>query len=343
MFDESTGTSRGEFLKRTAGVTGLVVGAGVIARGARAAPQVEPAPGATATPLAGRAFVSGSFSLELDGSNAGLLRSFAGGDTRAPVIEEPVGQSYFSRKRIGSPSVDDFTVEVGLAMGDAFFEWVENTLTGLHPRRNGAILTADFASNARSRRTFRDALISEVAFPAFDASSKDVATMTVTFTSEESETLPATGKVALPVAKQKQWLVSNFALEIDGLDTSRVTRVDEFAIRQKVVQDQVGEGREPIKVPGKLEFPNLRITLSEQGSQSWFEWFEDFVLLGNSGNDDERNGTLRFLAPSLDDELGQVRLFNLGIFALGAETMEAGAVKRLVAELYCERMELEVA
>jgi len=345
MAEESSGTSRGEFLKRTAGVTGLVIGAGVMARGAQAASQADPPPDAAAAAvLPNRTFSSGHFSLELDGQNVGLINSFEGGDGRAGVIVEAAGASYFSRKHVGSPEYEDFTIEFGLANDQALYGWIEQTLTGQHTRRNGAIVMADFANNAKARRTFTDALISEVAFPAMDASSKGAGFMTVKLTTEFSETLPAQGKVNVPLPTPKAWQASNFKLEIDGgIDTSRVAKVDAFTIKQGIVRDQIGDVRDPVKQPGKLEFPNLTVTLSAVGSESWFDWFEDFVIQGNNSNADERNGTLRFLAPNLKDELGQVRFFNLGIFAIGAESMGGGTVQRVVAELYCERMELGVA
>ncbi len=60
-------------------------------------------------------------------------------------------------------------------------------------------------------------------------------------------------------------------------------------------------------------------------------------------NDDgrERSGALVLFDPTLQ-EIGRVRLAGLGIHRLAVEKAEAGqeAVAKVVAELYCERMEL---
>ena len=55
----------------------------------------------------------------------------------------------------------------------------------------------------------------------------------------------------------------------------------------------------------------------------------------------EKNGSLTFLAPNIKDVLGRVDFFNLGIYRLAYEEMEAGPdqVRRVSIELYCERME----
>jgi len=95
------------------------------------------------------------------------------------------------------------------------------------------------------------------------------------------------------------------------------------------------------KEPGKLEFPNLKITLAESAAKTWLDWHEDFVVKGNCGEDQEKDGSLTFLAPDLKQELARVDFFNLGIFRLAPEKPEPqpDRVKKLIAELYCERMQ----
>ena len=75
-------------------------------------------------------------------------------------------------------------------------------------------------------------------------------------------------------------------------------------------------------------------------AQSWRDWFEDFVVKGNSGQEKEKNGTLTFLSPNRKDTLATINLFNLGIFKLvDATPAGADAIHRITAELYCERMQ----
>jgi hypothetical protein len=116
-----------------------------------------------------------------------------------------------------------------------------------------------------------------------------------------------------------------------------VSKVESFTVKIGAVAE-LGARR---TARSTVEFPNLRVTLAAAGAQSWLDWFEDFVVEGNAGDANEKNGT-RFLASTLREELGQVRFFNLGIFRLAAETAQATATKLLVADLYCERMELGV-
>ena len=62
------------------------------------------------------------------------------------------------------------------------------------------------------------------------------------------------------------------------------------------------------------------------------------MIKGNSGQDQERNGTLEFLTPNLQDVLFTLDLRHLGIFKIAPEKAEAGGenIRRVKAEMYCE-------
>lgn len=102
------------------------------------------------------------------------------------------------------------------------------------------------------------------------------------------------------------WLASNFRLEIDGLDCTKVNAIDSFTVKQKAVLDTIGDARDFVKEPGRLEFPNLTITMAEVAASSWQAWFEDFVINGVNDEQHEKNGALIFLSPNRQTELGRV-------------------------------------
>jgi hypothetical protein len=337
------GTSRGEFLARGAGVAGMVIGAGVWAAGAGA--QTEPT--ADAEALAGattRAYSTGHFALELDGILIGLLKSVDGGSISADVVSEKQ-IDYFSKKHIANVKYEDFTIECGFTMSKTIYDWINKSWTGNAQRKNGAVVAADFKYEAKTERRFRDALLTQTTIPACDGSSKEPAYLKLGFAPEQITSQKASGKLTIPTTKtQKQWLPSNFKLEIDGLDCSKVSKIDAFTIKQSVVTDPVGEQRDYEKEPGKLEFPNLSIMLAETAAQTWFDYFESFVIQGNSGEANEKYGTLSFLDSTLKETLAHIRFFNLGIFKLSEDKAEANSdqIKRVKAELYCERMEIKM-
>lgn len=111
------------------------------------------------------------------------------------------------------------------------------------------------------------------------------------------------------------------------------------------VTENVGGSRDYQKEPGKLEFPNLKLTLAETSASSWNAWFDSFVIQGNNGEESERYGSLEFLAADGKEVFAHVYFYNIGIYRLGpTPRMLSGAdtIARLEAELYCERMTLKL-
>ena len=333
--------SRRQFLQRTGLVAaGAVSGLGVSGAFTRMS-AAEPAL-AQRIP---RSYGKGNFMLVLDGVKCGFVRSVEGGGVTAEVVSEAAGTSSFIKKHLGQPKYEDLTVEIGFGLAKNVYDWIAASWMADYSRKDGSIVVTDFQMNARSQREFENALITATTIPAMDSASKEPAYMTLQITPEYTRLGKATGKVAGPMSKgeQKLWIPANFKLEIDGLDCSKVSKVDSFTIKQKIVESEVGETRDYLKEPGKLEFPNLRISISAVTADTWIAWHEDFVIKGNNGEAQEKNGSLIFLTPNLQDELGRIKFYHLGIFRLADESAETGPeqVQKLTAELYCERMEFQ--
>ncbi len=63
-----------------------------------------------------------------------------------------------------------------------------------------------------------------------------------------------------------------------------------------------------MKEPGKLEFPNLRITIPATYAEIWRRWFNEFVVRGINDETAEKTGTLSLLAPNRTEVLATIRL-----------------------------------
>ncbi len=293
--------------------------------------------------MPGRSYVAGNFQLVLDGVKCGFIKSLDGGAITAEVVSETVGSSHFSKKHISRINYTPYVVQFGMSMTRDLYDWINSSLTGKAITKDGAVIMADVNLMAVSQREFSRALITEVNFPAMDGTSKDAAYFTLTFAPEYTRTTKASGRVSTPGrTEQKLGLSSNFRLAIDGLDCSRVSRVGAITIKQSIATDDIGVERDPLREPGKIEFPNLTVTMSEMSAQSWLDWFDDFVVNGNNDESKEKSGSISLLAANLVDELMRIDLFNLGIFRIGPDKAEANSdqIATVTAHLYCERMEL---
>lgn len=273
--------------------------------------------------------VRNRFVLTLDGVVCGLVTSAEGGDISAPVIREPGGA--FVRKRLGPAAPTPIDLSFDLSLDKTVYEWIGQSWAGKAPAKSGSVIELDPNNHATTELAFEQAVIAATTVPRMDASSKTPCVLTVRLAPTATKRRPASGPVPGLAAKPKKpWLPSNFRLAIDGLDASRVSGVDAMTISSAE--------------KGGIDFPDLRAELAEVSSQTWSAWHDEFVVQGKNDDSHEKSGSLAFLTPDQKSELGRVTLFGLGIHGLARRPPAEGPteVRRIVAELYCERMELAV-
>jgi len=291
-----------------------------------------------------RGYVAGKYGIELDGIMAGWVSSVEGGHATSDVVSEKVGPDHIVHKHIAGVKYEDISISCGTGMSKGFYEWVKASFDHNYGRKGGAIIAADFNYKEHSRLTWYNGLVSEIGFPALDAASKDAAKMTIKVTPEYTRQTTTTGgasvsgKYATNAVQQKKWLPANFRLKIDGTDCTRVNKIEAIVVKQKIIDNAVGELRDYEREPAHLEIPNLVVTLAESHSKEFYDWHEDFVIKGNNGDDKERGGTLEYLTPNLQEVLFTLTFKHLGVFKLTPEKVEAGSenIRRVKAEMYCE-------
>ena len=297
-----------------------------------------------------RGYVAGKYAVELDGIEAGWVSSVEGGHATSDVVVEKLGADHIQRKHIAGVKYEDITVNCGTGMSKGFYQWIKDSFDHKYSRKNGAVIAADYDYKEHSRLNFYNALITEIGFPALDAASKDPAKMSIKFSPEYTRTATTTGGASVTGGKykndqavQKKWLPSNFRLKIDGLDCTRVTKIEAITVKQKVIDNAVGELRDFEREPAYLEIPNLVVTLAESHAKEFYDWHEDFVIKGNNGDQKEKGGTLEFLTPNLQETLFTITFNHLGLFKLTPEKVESGSeqIRRVKAEMYVEEMSFD--
>ena len=194
-----------------------------------------------------RTYAAAHFAMELDGSDeVGLFRNIDGGAIRADVMTHSVGGMYDRGKQLGKPKFEDFKLQVGMAMSKPFYGWISAFFRGEAPRKNGAVVAADFYYAERARREFTEAMIREITIPKFDGNDRGPVYMGVTIAPETIELRPgnASRKLAPPKGfdTQKLWTACNFSLSIDGLDQAcaRTSKIESFTVKQAMSEHAVG-------------------------------------------------------------------------------------------------------
>ena len=279
---------------------------------------------------AARTYAAGVYGLELDGQFVGPLTGFLGGNVTADVVSEPAGQDLIQRKHPGPARAEPVTIECGLPMARPFYDWIKASIEpgAKLPRKNGAIIEFDPSRKEMGRRVFTNAAVTEVEFPACDGSLKDPARLALTF-APDSVRLTASKGTVFPNQARQSWLRSNFRLAIQGLEqaTTRVSKID--AIDVKVV-------------PRAIQVPNLVVTVADSSVAPFYNWLDDFLVKGNSGQDRERAGTLDYVTPDMKSALLTLHFFNLGILKAAPEASPAAnAIRSSRVEMYCEAIRVD--
>lgn len=300
-----------------------------------------------------RAYISDRFVLELDGQYVGTLQTVEGGALKsAGVVEDKIGKEATVLRYPARPQFDDVTIQVGMSMAPRFWKWIAASFNYDAERRDGSIVALDFDNNERWRRNFYGALISEVGFPALDGAAKEPAYMTVKFAVERMEVQKASGKHPAEQEakeewnKQRLWLPSNFSFKIDKFSGGKKlpnTKIDAFTVKQNIITVPIGRELIPRKEPGRVEFPQLQVTVLERDAQPWLAWYKRFVRDGEHVPGEETNGHIEYLKRDTSTPLLILDIYNLGILEVSPlkHDSKQSQIQKIRVSMYCERMELK--
>jgi len=274
---------------------------------------------------------TGSFFLELEGQSVPVKSIEGGAPVGVVLAAAPAAGAHFREKHLSGVRFEPIAIAVSSRRARPLFDWITTAWQGTLAQRNGAVIGVDVNRRPRAKREFVNAVLVETTVPMLDGASKHPADFTVLLAPERTRdvTPPTTLPPTSPSTPgDAPFLSANFRLNIVGLDCTRVSKIDSFTVKHNLAP---GAG-----VP---EFPNMRIELSAVSVDTWRTWFQSFVIDGHSSATDEKSGSLSFLNANLTTVLATINFFNLGIFRLENAPADPS---RVVAELYCERMELAI-
>jgi phage tail-like protein len=300
-------------------------------------------------PPAMRAYVASKFAFELDGTTMGFLNSVEGGGLKTDVVDYKQGRLQDVWRQIGRLKYEDITIRCGMGLSPDFYKWITDFFGRKLTRKNGAILLADFNYKEKARRTFKEALISEVQIPALDGSSKEAALITVKLAPEEMtyETAQDGARIQSPERMGQQpnkvWHAANFNFKVDGWEDSfkRVTKIDQFTIKQQILEyPPTGTRRTGIKVPGRLEYPNLTVYIPAVDAEKLMKQAEARVLKYEAPGPGGMTGAIEFRTPD-KTTLCTINLFGVDIVSAEPQKSEASAETIAIVKvmIQCERME----
>lgn len=305
-----------------------------------------------------RSYSSGQFELTIDGhQSTAYIKSVEGGFARATVADDPTGGTERRVKHIATVEVEPISVEVGLTGSGDVLSWIQGSWNRQWSRRNGEISHANFDLRETYRHEFFDALMTDVTFPALDATAKDGGFLKFKFVPETikinnkngSEEGTGSGtKIRARVGQQvrhKLWSPSAFRFRLDGLDEmAHVNKLESFTITQTIKKLYTGVDRFPQIEPTGIKFPNLTGVIPLQFARGLMQWHQEYIHTGSSDKPSQKTGAIDFLSTDRKSVLFSINLHEIGILFAGVDSVTAGSdqLKRVKFELFVHRMELDI-
>ena len=170
------------------------------------------------------------------------MHAFGGGNAYAEVTSQRGGGLYYPHKTLAPYRYAPMDMELGPGMQPRIYEAIASAWKGEFRSLSGSVV------DGATERQFRDALLVATTCPTLDAAAKAAGYLTVSMAPESTRDAAA-GKAPAPPA-QKPWLTSSFSLSLDGIDTSRVTRIESFAVSQGTLANRLGVTRDYQVEPG---------------------------------------------------------------------------------------------
>ena len=117
-----------------------------------------------------------------------------------------------------------------------------------------------------------------------------------------------------------------------------MTKVEAITIKQKIVEGEVGETRDPGTTVEPLDIGSIVLSVPERFAQPFLDWHKQFVILGNNGAESETFLTLEYLTASQAEVLFTLRFEGVGIYRashIGENDKKSGQ-RSVRVELYAE-------
>lgn len=287
-------------------------------------------------PVANRGYTAGSFQLQIDGTQVGVVQSAAGGAAYAEVVPQIVGAQNSVKKQLGNVRYEPLRLEYAGAEAN-LLDWLDASLGGTPTSKNLTLLECSPDYKALTERSFANAQVGQIAFPALEAGGKVAFTLGLELLPESSNKRKAGGACSSPAAtKQMLPIASNFRVDLDNVDTSGVARVEAFTVKHTYATENVGETRHAVASAAKTEVPNLHLKVAASKATSFEDWHADFVVRGNNADSKEKSGALVLLSQDFKEELLRISLHNVGIVRVTPHA-DPGFVQ---VELYLEQLRL---
>lgn len=290
--------------------------------------------------------------LMTDGIFHGLLDSCSGGYIHGEVVHEKASTPLYLAKRISGLVYDPVTMLLPsqTVKSPALAEWIRSSFERGAVLKSASVVACDTNGTVVNSRDFYDAFISEVTFPALDGNSTSKASILVQLDPDVIRyqkgsggrvSIAKDGKMGVMAA---DFMAANFRFELGNLPCSKVFSVSPLTWKQDMLEPAAADHQFTKRLSAStIAVSNIKVSISLADLDPWWDWFETFLIDGQIT--EEYDGSIELLSNDQTHTLARIDLRNVGIVGLEIDQTQAssGAVSRFTAELYIERIALDLS
>ena len=297
--------------------------------------------------LTERSFTAGKFAFELDGTRVGFLQNVSGGSMTAELATHKMGPHNSEKKNVTTIKWTPVKIRTGIGMSRGLYQWIQAAFDMGVLYKNGAVTVADFNYKAQRRMDIMNMLMTKVTMPTLDGESKETGYFDIEMQPEQCRWIKEGGQDVrgLIGPKQKGWHCANWRLEIGGLPTKRVAKVEGLAWECKTTFDWIGDSRENTAHPVATTVTDWTIHVSMADIEPWQAKAKQWFVDGHCLEGDEMTAALTLMSPNFATEFGRIEMLNVGLKEFDAHAkLEAQGqqVARFTVKLYTEQMRFQL-
>lgn len=262
--------------------------------------------------------------LEIDGKAQQILTRFGGTSMRTDTSGTSDGGAKKSRN-VARP--EDVKIELPIVPDDSVQAWITEALGNNTSARGIRILENDHKSVTRFVHTLGATAIHAVELHGLDNASKEGMTWELSLGPTQIRWEVGDGKSSSSKVGSKSKAATSFRLAIDGVETSRIQKID--PIRVELVPSATGlqssrDGVGPRVAP-------IHLTFGGDDPSDWVAWFEE----GRTKSKGTRTAVLELLDPSMKEVLARVTFGGVALTGLSSPNSNSSAesIRTFEAEL----------
>lgn len=273
-----------------------------------------------------------SLFLELEGKDAGALRSAQPASVRVDMVAREVGRELVVRRGV-QVTLGEMAAEVALPEPGPLLDWLQAALAGDLALRDGAVLVGDQNRKLVRRIGFRGARLSGLALTPLDArEGKQPVQLSLRWLVELVDDQPGTGAIKGTTSRRKLPLAGNFRVGGLPFDASGVQRVELPELQVDWATSRAGDLREPVR-EGRRRFGAAALTIGPRQVEAARAWVRKQVADGSIDEADGLTLQVELLDATLKKALATIELRGCLLLGMDEEPLLGSATDRLGSTL----------